>query len=1344
MAGSLKQSSEPALARGEDAFSHRDRSDAGFLIAGFFLLVVSLLGAYLQHPSNDPKSSRFSWLVEPRERNVFLKFPSLGASLRGVHFDASGRGWAVGDDGTIVHTADGGRSWEPQTNTDKNTLLSIFGTGDGKALWAVGVRGAILHTVDGGQSWKPQTNPDKMNLRSLYGPGDGKTLWAVGDHGGILHTVDGGQSWQEQTKGDGANLLSIFGAGDERALWAVGAGGAIVHTADGGQTWQTQNNADKNTLWSIYGSSDGKSLWAVGDGGAILHTTDGGQSWQAQANADKNSLRSIYGSRDGKLLWAVGGNGVIVHTADGGQSWQAQTYPNENTLLSISGSGDNKKLWAVGSSGAILHTEDGGESWHGQTNVENHNLRSVSGSSDGKTLWAVGDHGTILQSTDGGKFWQAQTNADQNALFSIYGIGDGETLWAVGDHGAVLHTVDGGQSWQVQSNADKSTLWSIYGTGDGKMLWAVSDDGAIQHSTDGGQSWQKQINTDKNILHSISGTGDGKALWAVGSNGAILHTTDGGLSWQPQTNADRNTLLSVYGNVDGKALWAVGTNGVILHTVDGGQSWQPQTNADKNTLWSIYGIGDGKTLWAAGFNGTILRTTNGGQSWQSQINTDQNALWSIYGTGDGKTLWAVGFNGAILHTTDGGASWTSLRKSHPYDYRPALWVWLMLAGAIGLIVTGSVRLARPVPAPKPSIENAGLSDQAATKLDQDLLDVADTVRGMAEFLRNRNTEPPVTISVEGQWGLGKTSVMRMLESELRRARVPTVWFNAWHNEGEEQMLAFLLEAIRQTAFPKWWNLRELPFRLRLLVIRFARWPVILFLTAAAALFIVHPAIDWVSHNITPDVSNLEIIVQRLRDLNWAHLIAIATGIGAAYPLVRRVLMLATGISAQPSDLLSDSESKSSNADRASFRTRFAGQFCEAVEALGPDRRLTIFIDDLDRCQPEQVRQTLEAVNFLISSAKCFVVMGIVRNVVEASVGLGFKEIAEELEDEDTHASSAVITKESKEQAARRRRRTFAHDYLLKLINLTVILRPYSGDSLAKVATASVRAEGPSWIRQATPYALIAVTILATVLLWNVHKIPRIDEERKILPEESYQLPGSLNKSQLKSLLVERDADGNVVGEKRTYDVDEKAPDQTGNDQTAAGPGTSATEGADGSVGPASSLTTPPQGSDFEPGQTYSPSRWLWWMAPLLAAAVAFTIRAFFFRRQRPIRDSSKFRDALRLWRTVYENEIRTPREIKRFINELRYKAIRFRGPQPTVPVGKSAVERPDDASDKEPSLILIAILERLNRGNWEKDPLDAAAWLPEPLRATFAEHIQRFGKPSAADFARYRALFGHE
>src|SRR5579862_4894378 len=38
------------------------------------------------------------------------------AALRAVQFVDGNEGWAVGDDGVILHTIDGGKNWEPQVS----------------------------------------------------------------------------------------------------------------------------------------------------------------------------------------------------------------------------------------------------------------------------------------------------------------------------------------------------------------------------------------------------------------------------------------------------------------------------------------------------------------------------------------------------------------------------------------------------------------------------------------------------------------------------------------------------------------------------------------------------------------------------------------------------------------------------------------------------------------------------------------------------------------------------------------------------------------------------------------------------------------------------------------------------------------------------------------------------------------------------------------------------------------------------------------------------------------------------------------------------------------------------
>ncbi|MBE9194889.1 hypothetical protein IQ219_06105, partial [Synechocystis sp. LEGE 06083] len=66
------------------------------------------------------------------------------------------------------------------------------------------------------------------------------------------------------------------------------------------------------------------------------------------------------------------------------------------------------------------------------------------------------------------------------------------------------------------------------------------------------------------------------------------------------------------------------------------------------------------------------------------------------------------------------------------------------------------------------------------------------VEALAEFLTNDKTEAPLTISIEGEWGTGKTSFMRILERKIlekTNQKINTIWFNAWRHEKAESMWA---------------------------------------------------------------------------------------------------------------------------------------------------------------------------------------------------------------------------------------------------------------------------------------------------------------------------------------------------------------------------------------------------------------------------------------------------------------------------------------------------------------------------------------------------------------------------
>ncbi|MEH2006256.1 P-loop NTPase fold protein [Nostoc sp.] len=66
-----------------------------------------------------------------------------------------------------------------------------------------------------------------------------------------------------------------------------------------------------------------------------------------------------------------------------------------------------------------------------------------------------------------------------------------------------------------------------------------------------------------------------------------------------------------------------------------------------------------------------------------------------------------------------------------------------------------------------SILNANVSDQAA---ELDSLGFEPYVSAIAEFLTNPVTQPPLTISIEGAWGSGKSSFMKQLQKAIEESQ----------------------------------------------------------------------------------------------------------------------------------------------------------------------------------------------------------------------------------------------------------------------------------------------------------------------------------------------------------------------------------------------------------------------------------------------------------------------------------------------------------------------------------------------------------------------------------------------
>lgn len=298
-----------------------------------------------------------------------------------------------------------------------------------------------------------------------------------------------------------------------------------------------------------------------------------------------------------------------------------------------------------------------------------------------------------------------------------------------------------------------------------------------------------------------------------------------------------------------------------------------------------------------------------------------------------------------------------------------------------------------------------LSDQPS---EVDLLGFSDYAQALADFIKNEKTEKPLTIGIDAAWGMGKTTLMRMIRYQLteqeqeakRDQSFRTVWFNAWKYDEEESLWAALvLEILAQVRKTLSWR-RRLWLWIKLNWKRFDRgrlWQKIL------KYLIIYVFLICILGTLAFGVASLWLGAtwqeswQQLKE--YVELLGALGVLTAIYAAGKQVFESLTG----PFDLkISEYVREPDYQERIGFLGQLEEDFKRVINVVTQKGKwpLVVFIDDLDRCAPPKPAEIIEAINILLDAKHCVFVIGMDAATVAGSIEAKYEDLKGYLDDRD--------------------------------------------------------------------------------------------------------------------------------------------------------------------------------------------------------------------------------------------------------------------------------------------------------------------------------------------------------
>jgi photosystem II stability/assembly factor-like uncharacterized protein len=600
-----------------------------------------------------------------------------GHQINDVFFIDASHAWAVGDDLTILKSADAGATWTAVAVDSTIAPVSLrsvrfYDAAHGMALDS---QGGALRTADGGATWTTVSigAPIYGGPRTFVAYGANRIVLQSQYYNSSALSTDGGSTWtaigmtgpMQATSADCWSFTSYAvlrdagcGSTPTTSLSPAISNGSISFATG---AFATDNQALVIASGYSYGTGLEQTLgWS---------TADGGTTWTAFTPAGLPLYMSYYGltltmtDAQSGLLYSPTALAAYA-TSDGGLDWVAVTSSaalTQATSFYRAAGAVGNVFWQSAGNHVSLST-DHGQTWHDTTvHAEDATPLGTQASATVTQYIDANDFVVAIASrlyitADGGQTFRQLFGPDSRDAGSQFAAGEFTDIrhgMFLTSNGALLSTADGGRTWNRQdyppSGAGPVALHFTSAT----EGWLVLE-GKLAHSTDGGATWSTPLTNAAMTYVAGMSWGDATHAWAWNYS-QLFYTLDGGATWTQATlpaNVSVNSA-TMTGALTGVVDSYYGNGGAT--TQDGGVTWQPITTSI--SLGNLVHT-RGQTVWSLA-SYSLARSKDGGRTWQGAGPAPSGAAYTGISFADDLHGWLVGANGTVLRTIDGGDTWAA-------------------------------------------------------------------------------------------------------------------------------------------------------------------------------------------------------------------------------------------------------------------------------------------------------------------------------------------------------------------------------------------------------------------------------------------------------------------------------------------------------------------------------------------------------------------------------------------------------------------------------------------------------------------------------------------------------------